>query len=433
MLPKIWVPKKRGFTLGFSNQPAQTITRSLVLLGSKDLFIAFSNGTWLLYSMENDKIIRQGEVEHVVWHEDLVLKSPCAIGQDQILYMNFSTHQLECLDPYTGELDAEWTRKILKEGRSSSLEKKSTNTGFTGYDVRRFHHATIEVLNTSKLVGIIELVEYQTPYDLRTSQNYLFTVYSRNSKRPMASITLPWTEKNISLSKGNEEDVFIFWSSTHLFSTNFHIFSTKQKQRGIIKISFENEDTFFRPILYGCFPWQQNEIILFGQADTDNFPFKYRYNLKTQQFQVPIGFSHRDEDERQVLEEVLSVDSTKKNVLLTEIVGSSSRNIVLFNDREGRADAIYSFSIESSYIGDAKSGMIMEYERNLCEVAEEHLNKESSNHKIQTKITISRAVTLEIFLLYMLKNAKTSQGESFLQFYGNVYLAKSIAEMLRKY
>ena len=379
----------------------------LIPLKNFHVWVFFSDGHWIFYDCSKNELINEGKVEGDTSKLIDVVKSPRAIDEERIIYAHCTNFKLECLDPYTGKLDTTWT------GDAPTFEAlpQPDRTNETKIN-DAYNDLEIEVLNKSKLVGMLERRETN-----QGNADYLVTVYEQNSKERVAQVIHNAQQKQMILNKGNEEDTFILWTPYQAGGFLFSYFNVNQKTDGLKQINIQQN---INTTILACFPWESDTITFFGNADASGIPEQYVYDFKKNELKT-LPMSYYPEGKDTLMTDVVSADPEKKRVLVTECV--DALNVVLYNAKTVKADFLKEQSENGVYATSYDGRYFVEYDGVLS-------GEEDPNKPGETQITVNSLVNKKMFMLHFMKNAKLKNGKSYLEYYGNPYIAKDVAEML---
>lgn len=379
----------------------------LIPLRNFHVWIFYSDGHWVFYDCSKNELIHEGKIEGDTSKLIDVVKSPRAIDEDHIIFANCTNFKLECLNPYTGKLDNTWT------GDAPTLEALPQSDRSNDTKINdAYNDLEIEILNRSKLVGMIERRETN-----QGNADYLLTVYQQNSKERIAQVIHNAQQKQMNLCKGNEEDTFILWTPYQSGNFQFSYFNVNTKDQGLKNINVQQN---INTTVLGCFPWDNNVITFFGNADASGTPEQYTYDFNKADLKV-LQMAYYPEGKDTLMTDVVSADAEKKRVLLTECV--DTLNVVLYNAKTNKADFLKEQTENGVYATSYDGRYFVEYDGVLS-------GEEDPNKAGETQISVNSLVNKKMFMLHFMKNARSKNGRTFLEFYGNPYIAKHVAEML---
>ena len=381
--------------------------RFLIPLKNFHVWIFFSDGHWVFQDCSKNELICEGKVEGDTSKLIDVVKAPRAIDEERIIFANCTNFKLECLNPYTGKIDPTWT------GDAPTLETLPLSDRSNDNKVAdAFNDLEIEVLMKSKYVGMIERRETN-----QGNADYLLTVYQQGAKERVAQVIHNAQQKQMNLGKGNEEDTFILWTPYQSGSFQFSYFNINQKEQGLKHINVQQN---INTTILNGFPWDNNVITFFGNADASGVPEQYLYDFTKGEIKT-LPMSYYPEGKDTLMSDVVAADPEKKRVLITEVV--DTLNVVLYNAKTNKADFLKEQTENGVYAASIDGRYFVEYDGVLS-------GEENPNAPGETIISINSLVNKKMFMLHFMKHAKAKNGKNFLEFYGNPYIAKHVAEML---
>ena len=375
---------------------------NVVPLDNYHIWVLYSNGQWILYDLINNKWINSGILTKPTQQQYLI-KSPKALDANRILYINCTTLKLECLNPYTGRLDSAWN------GDVPSLELlPTTNRG----DKVQIHDALfdtkLEVLKDSKTVGVIEIKE---------PSEYLLSVFQEDKTRVL-QISHNSEGKKMEFSKGNETDTFLLWESYQGVEFKFLLFNIDQRDKGFQKITAAGG---LDATILDSFPWNSNSVVFFGNPDDSGIPQKFLYNFQTNELSTE-AISDTTVGRAGILTRVMCVDPKKQQLLFSEVFDTPS--MVLYNLKSKKAN--FSKKLErneSSVAVDPTGRYFISYKGVRCGEA-------FSESDGETVLQVNNFTNKRMTVLHLMKNAKLKNGQSYMEYYGDTYVVKHVADML---
>lgn len=294
----------------------------LVALEDYQVWVCFSDGSWVLFDGIQSNSIKEGKF---LWETSQLndpIQSPRALNKKQVIYANCSNLRLEVLNVAEGYLDTTWT------GETPSLEALPSQFRSDMSKLSEaFNDLKIEVLRNSQLIGVFERKEVN-----ESSTDYILSVYEKGTKQKKAQVVHQSQQKQYSIGKGNDDNLFIFVPPYHEASFSFLLFDVKKPSEGLkaINISMNIKTT-----LVAWFPWVDQTISFYGNADSSGVNEQYVYdpNKENQLKVVPMKYYNDGIDS--LLTDVVDVDIKGQRVILTEFAEDS--NVVLFDFRTSQA------------------------------------------------------------------------------------------------
>ena len=378
----------------------------LVALEDYQVWVCFSDGSWVLFDGIQSNSIKEGKF---LWETSQLndpIQSPRALNKKQVIYANCSNLRLEVLNVAEGYLDTAWT------GETPSLEALPSQFRSDMSKLSEaFNDLKIEVLRNSQLIGVFERKEVN-----ESSTDYILSVYEKGTKQKKAQVVHQSQQKQYSIGKGNDDNLFIFVPPYHEASFSFLLFDVKKPSEGLkaINISMNIKTT-----LVAWFPWVDQTISFYGNADSSGVNEQYVYdpNKENQLKVVPMKYYNDGIDS--LLTDVVDVDIKGQRVILTEFAEDS--NVVLFDFRTSQAfikrqdeESLYSMSLDKKFV--------VEYDGVLA-------GDEDAQKTQNTKINMLRIVHKTVLTLFIMKYAKSRSGVTYLELYKDPYIAKHISEM----
>ena len=378
----------------------------LVALEDYQVWVCFSDGSWVLFDGIQSNSIKEGKF---LWETSQLndpIQSPRALNKKQVIYANCSNLRLEVLNVAEGYLDTTWT------GETPSLEALPSQFRSDMSKLSEaFNDLKIEVLRNSQLIGVFERKEVN-----ESSTDYILSVYEKGTKQKKAQVVHQSQQKQYSIGKGNDDNLFIFVPPYHEASFSFLLFDVKKPSEGLkaINISMNIKTT-----LVAWFPWVDQTISFYGNADSSGVNEQYVYdpNKENQLKVVPMKYYNDGIDS--LLTDVVDVDIKGQRVILTEFAEDS--NVVLFDFRTSQAfikrqdeESLYSMSLDKKFV--------VEYDGVLA-------GDEDAQKTQNTKINMLRIVHKTVLTLFIMKYAKSRSGVTYLELYKDPYIAKHISEM----
>ena len=294
----------------------------LVALEDYQVWVCFSDGSWVLFDGIQSNSIKEGKF---LWETSQLndpIQSPRALNKKQVIYANCSNLRLEVLNVAEGYLDTTWT------GETPSLEALPSQFRSDMSKLSEaFNDLKIEVLRNSQLIGVFERKEVN-----ESSTDYILSVYEKGTKQKKAQVVHQSQQKQYSIGKGNDDNLFIFVPPCHEASFSFLLFDVKKPSEGLkaINISMNIKTT-----LVAWFSWVNQTISFYGNADSSGVNEQYIYDPKKENQLKVVPMKYYNDGIDSLLTDVVDVDIKGQRVILTEFAEDS--NVVLFDFRTSQA------------------------------------------------------------------------------------------------
>lgn len=376
--------------------------KSVLPLPNYHVFIAFADGHWVLHDTLKDQLIKEGVVQGDASKYLVLIKSPKALDKNTIIYTNCSMFKLQALNPYTGEHDQNWQQDApTLEGlpEADRTNESKVDKAYTGFE--------IEVLRKSRVVGVQERKENTQGFF-----DYFITVYAEGQKERLLQVTHNAQGKQMKFKNGNDEDTFIFYSTTQYESFQICVLNINEREKGLQNVTI---NTRMDCTLFNLYPWGDKTIALFGNPDANGTPLQVIHKLGTDKVDI-ITMDCHYQNKKTILNNVLAADPVKKRVLLKE--SSNPPTVAVWNSAYNRVEFAREQPNTRDCAGSLDGTYFVEFDRNL------------RGEKEETKITVNRLVSKKMFILHFMKHAKLPSGRTFMEFHGSSDILKDVAGMI---
>ncbi len=231
------------------------------LLAFKNYFvwILYGNGQWMLFDLVKNQILNTGKIEGDIFKYSYIIRSPCHLGEKEIVFANTGLTKLQVLNPFENKYDSNWNLQTptLQCVPQNERENDTKMTEAT-------NDLNIVALQKSKKIAICEKKESNV-------SEYLVTVIQRDSQEKI-QVVHSSNQKTYEFGKINETDKLILYEDYCGGSLDFAILDLSNPGQGFVTHSIGKGVN--SSIINGQ-GWDKDTICLFGNCDTGGIPEMY--------------------------------------------------------------------------------------------------------------------------------------------------------------
>lgn len=374
--------------------------KTVLPLPHYNIFIAFADGHWLLFDYIKNKLINESVVEGDPSKFLTLIKAPKALDEENIVYVNCSAFKLRCLNPKTGQSQAQWDFNVPTE-EALPIEDRSDDSKVS----KAYASLEIEVLTKSRIVGVLEKKE---------NNEYLVTAFKEGESKRLVQLSRDSGGKILKLRNGNKENTFILYKVSQSDTIQLLVLDINDAESGLKSVDLNAP---FSCTIVNLFPWKDNSIIIFGNS-TNGSPVQVIHKLSSEDEDATtfeeINCSYLGG--KTIVTSVLHADEGKDRVILKE-TGFGDCAINVWNTYLKQNEFARKQEKSRDCVASTDGSYFIEFERNV---------------RVKTNkvgLTFSRLVTKKMLLLFVMKYAQI-HNKSFMAVHGRVDILIDVARML---
>jgi len=262
---------------------------------------------------------------------------------------------------------------------------------------------------------------------MNNNSEYLVSAFQQGKAQAYASAQ-PYNSqmKKMYLTKVNEEDTICLYSDYAQPKMKLSLWSLKKLEEGWRNLEYEAQ---ISSTIVFCGSWGEGSVILFGNPDQgipEGYVCQYEPFDKNSLTTTKIDNLRNREV---LLKDCIWWDSKSKKCLFEE-TGSELNNVAtLYNLNSNRLEFYKNVPIgDEIHVLSHDQRYFVGYQAKL-------VSEEDPQIQGQTELHVMTFVKKKIWVVHLMRTAKITvagKKENMLDYYGNIYIARDVAEMIGK-